>query len=199
MWKVGAAMKNDPYVVACFLKAKEEENWVADGTSPLVTISRQSGAGGESIAFRTGEILTELSHGREPWVVVDKDIADHVASDHHLPKQIRRFFSDEQALSAEEHLEGILGISMPGAALMEKMTRTIIDLARIGHVIFVGRGAHLITAKFPRAVHVRIIGSFDRRVDLFAEGAGEIGGELFADEVVGVVDFAFGEGAVGAR
>ena len=32
---------------------------------------------------------------------------------------------------------------------------------------------------------------------LFAEGAGEGGGEFFADEVVGVVDFAFGEGAVG--
>ena len=32
--------------------------------------------------------------------------------------------------------------------------------------------------------------------NLFAEGAGEVGGELFADEVVGVVDFALGESAV---
>jgi len=163
------AMKNDPYIVAAFLKAKEQEKWRADGTNPIVTISRQRGAAGGAIALRTAEILTEMSHGEHPWVVVDKNIAERVMEDHHLPKRIKGFFSDEQALSIEEHVEGILGISVPGATMIENMTRTIVHLARIGHVIFVGRGAHLITAKFPRAVHVRIIGSFDRRVERVAE------------------------------
>jgi cytidylate kinase len=92
-----------------------------------------------------------------------------VIEDHHLPKRISRFFSDEQTLSIEEHIEGLFGISVPGATRIEDMTRTIVRLARIGHVILVGRAAHLITAKFPRAVHVRVIGSFDRRVQRLAE------------------------------
>ena len=33
--------------------------------------------------------------------------------------------------------------------------------------------------------------------NLFPKGAGEVGSELLADEGVGVVDFALGEGAVG--
>ena len=162
-------MKNDPYIVAAFLEAKEREKWVADGTSPIVTISRQCGAEGEAIAYRTGEILTEMSRGKHPWIVVDKSMAERVIEDHHLPKRIRCFFSEEQTLSIEQHIEGILGISIPGATMIENMTRTIVRLARIGHVIFVGRAAYVITAKFPRAAHVRIIGSFDRRVERVAE------------------------------
>jgi cytidylate kinase len=162
-------MKNDPYIVAAFLKAKELENWAADGTSPIVTISRQMGAQGEEIAYRTASLLTEMSQARNPWVVVDKDLGERVIEDHHLPRQIARFFSEEQTLSIEEHIEGMFGISVPGATMIEKMTRTVVQLARIGQVILVGRAAHLITAKFPCAVHVRIIGSFDRRVERVAE------------------------------
>lgn len=162
-------MKNDPYIVAAFLKAKELGNWSADGTSPIVTISRQMGAMGEAIAYRASSILTEMSQGRQPWVVVDKDLGERVIADHHLPQRISRFFSGEQTLSIEEHIEGIFGISIPDTTMIEKMTRTVVQLARIGQVILVGRAAHVITAKFPRAVHVRVIGSFDRRVERIAE------------------------------
>ena len=162
-------MKNDPYVVAAFLKAKELDNWVADGTNPFVTISRQMGSMGEEIAYRASEILTEMSCGEHPWIVVDKDLGERVIEDHHLPKQISRFFSGEQVLSLEEHLEGIFGISVPDTTMIEKMTRTVIQLARIGQVIFVGRAACAITSGFPRAAHFRVIGSFDRRVERIAE------------------------------
>jgi cytidylate kinase len=162
-------MKNDAYLVAGFLNAKERDNWAADGTSPIVTMSRQRGADGQAIALRTAEILTEMSRGLQPWLVIDRDIAERVIEDHHLPKRISSFFTDEQTLSIEEHIEGILGISVPAATRIQDLTRTIINLARLGHVIFVGRAAQVITAKFPRALHVRIIGSFDRRVERLAE------------------------------
>src|ERR1035441_6829806 len=131
---MGWPMKNDPYIVAAFLKAKELDKWVADGTSPIVTISRQMGALGEAIAYLTGGILTEMSHGKHPWVVVDKDLGERVIEDHHLPERISRFFSGEETLSVEEHIEGIFGISVPGATMIKNMTRTIIQLARIGQI-----------------------------------------------------------------
>jgi cytidylate kinase len=162
-------MKNDAYLVAGFLSAKQRSNWASDGTSPIVTIARQRGAHGEAVAYRTAEILTELSHGLYPWIVVDKDIAQRVIEDHHLPAQISRFFTDEQTLSIEQHLEGLLGISVPATVRIQDMTRTVINLARLGHVIFVGRAAHVITARFPRAVHVRVIGSLNRRIESVME------------------------------
>ncbi len=91
-------MKNDPYIVTSFLKAEELMNSVADGTNPLVTISRQMGAQGEAIAHRAADLLTEMSQGKRPWIVVDKDLGERVIEDHHLPKQIGRFFSGEQTL-----------------------------------------------------------------------------------------------------
>ena len=162
-------MKNESYILATYLDAKQRDNSVADGTRPLVTISRQRGAEGGAIAFRAAEILSQMSGGAYPWVVVDKDIAERVIEDHHLPKRISRFFTDEQALSMDEQVQGLLGISVPRRTMIENMTRTIVRLARLGHVIFVGRAAHVITAKFPCAVHVRIIGSFDRRVQRVVE------------------------------
>jgi cytidylate kinase len=162
-------MKNDPYAVAAFLRAKEAENWAADGANPIVTIARQVGAMGEEIAYRASTILTEMSHGKHPWVVVDKDLGERVTESHHLPKKISHFFSGEQILSLEDHFEGILGISVPSATMIEKMKQTVVGLAQIGRVILVGRAAHLITAHFPRAVHIRVTGSFDRRVERVAE------------------------------
>jgi cytidylate kinase len=158
-------MRNDPIIMATFLKAKDRANWPSDGTSPIVTVARQIGSEGESIAKRIAEILTEQSKGLQPWIIVDKNIADHVIEDHHLPQRISRFLSEEETTSIEDHIEGMLGINVPHATVMDKMTKTIVRIARMGHVVFVGRAAHVITAQFPRAVHVRIIGSFERRVE----------------------------------
>lgn len=162
-------MKNDPYIIASFLKARDRENWPSDGTNPIVTISRQRGAGGDKVAMKTAEVLTGMSHGRSPWIVVDKNIAERVIDDHHLPSQISQFLTEEQTVSIEDHIEGMFGISVPRWTIVEKMTQTIIHLANIGHVIFVGRTAHAVTAGFPRAAHIRIIGSLDRRIERVIE------------------------------
>jgi cytidylate kinase len=164
-------MKNDPSVVAAFLKARERERWKrSDGTNPLVTISRQLGSDGDAIAFRVAERLTALSFGNEPWLVVDKTIAQRVIDDHHLPKRISEFLTNEQEVTIQDHIEGLFGISVPRETIIEKMTNTMLKLANIGHVVLVGRASHIVTQGFPRAVHVRIIGSVEKRaVRLMAE------------------------------
>ncbi len=161
-------MKNDPYIVTAFLKAKEMESAKTDGTLPIVTISRQVGALGEEVAYRTAEILSEMNHGKHPWIVVDKDVGERVVADHHLPLRLSKFFSGEETLSIDNYIHTLMGISVPGNVVIKSLTKTIIQLARLGHVILVGRAAHIITAKFPRAAHVRMIASFDRRVERVA-------------------------------
>ncbi len=158
-------MKNDPYVLATFLKAKERDQWAADGTRPIVTISRQHGTGGDLVAIRTAELLTKHGPGTHPWIAVDKEIAERVITEHHLPQRITGFLTGEETASIEGHIEGMLGIRDSYATIIEKMTLTMIHLAKLGHVVLVGRASHLVTAGFPRAVHVRVIGSFEHRVE----------------------------------
>jgi len=159
-------MKNDPYIVAAFLKAQDRDQWTsADGTNPIVTISRQHGTEGEQIAMRTAEILTDLSHGRRPWIAIDKNMAEQVINHHHLPRDVASFLTEEQTGSIQDYINELFDVGVPAWTLVEKMTQTILHLAKIGHVVLLGRAAHLITAGFPRAAHVRIIGSFKRRVE----------------------------------
>ncbi len=65
--------------------------------------------------------------------------------------------------------------------MIEKMMETMIHLARIGHIIFVGRAAHLITAKYPRAVHVRVVGSLEARARRVAASKGALWDETMAE------------------
>ena len=159
-------MKNDPYIVAAFLKAKDRDQWAsADGTNPIVTISRQHGTAGDLIALRTAEILTDLSHGQRPWMAIDHTFAQQVINDHRLPREVAKFLTEEQTGSIQDYINAFWGIGVPAHTIVEKMNQTLLHLAKIGHVVLLGRAAHLATAGFPRAAHVRIIGSFDRRVE----------------------------------
>jgi len=162
-------MKNDPYVMATFLKAREQDQWAADGTRPIVTLSRQHGTNGSQIAARTAELLSEMSHGKQPWITVDKTMTERVLNEHHLSPRVTGFLTGEETASIENHIESMLGISMAYETVIEKMTQTMIHIAKLGHVVLVGRAANVVTAGFPRAVHVRVVGSYDRRVERLME------------------------------
>jgi len=44
------------------------------------------------------------------------------------------------------------------------MSETILHLATLGYVILVGRGANIVTRKLSDGIHVRLVGSFEKRV-----------------------------------
>jgi cytidylate kinase len=169
----GLIMKNDPFIVAAFLKAGARDNWGgADGTRPMVTVSSQRGSAGGVIAKRVAEVLTERSRGHQPWIFVDRNIAGRVMEEHRVSRSVARYLSEEEVTSIEDHVVDLLGLNVAHSTALAKMTETIVRLARMGHVVFVGRAAHVIAAKFPRAVHVRVIGSFARRLERVMEETG---------------------------
>jgi cytidylate kinase len=52
---------------------------------------------------------------------------------------------------------------------MHAATDTILKLAELGNVILIGRGANLITAKLDHVLHVRLVGSLEKRIARVAE------------------------------
>ena len=132
-----------------------------------ITISREVGAGGRTIAELLGQRLTaaEKTPAASPWIVFDASLAKQVLEDHHLPPNLERFMTeDARLLPVEAIVEEVLGLHPSGWTLVQHTTKTVLRLAGLGHTILVGRGANVITARLPNVFHVRLVAPLATRI-----------------------------------
>jgi Cytidylate kinase-like family len=131
-----------------------------------ITISREVGAGGRTIAELLGQRLTAAEKTpASPWIVFDSSLAKQVLEDHKLPPNLERFITeDAQLLPVEAIVEEVLGLHPSGWTLVQHATQTILRLAGLGHAILVGRGANIITARLPNVFHVRLVSPLATRI-----------------------------------
>jgi cytidylate kinase len=131
---------------------------------PAVTISRETGAGGLSVAERLAQRLVVYQKpGDCPWTVFHKNLVAKVLEDHHLPKRLAQFMPEDRVSFIADTLEELLGLHPSSWNLIRETAETILQLAELGHVILVGRGANVITKDLPHVCHVRLVGSLERR------------------------------------
>jgi cytidylate kinase len=138
---------------------------------PAITISRQTGAGAVTVARLVAQQLDLDCPGEPPcpWVVFDRDLASKILEDHNLAKEIEEFMPEDTKFPLTDALEALLGLHPLTWTLKEYAKETIRKLAVNGNVILVGRGAAVVTAFFPRILHVRLVAPFHIRVRNFAE------------------------------
>jgi cytidylate kinase len=129
---------------------------------PSVTISRQMGAGGIEIAELLSDHLADSS--KRKWVVFDRNLAELVWRNPNLPGPVERFFHEEVPGAIHDAVQELLGVRTTGWHLVEHTAETILRLARLGNVIFIGRGANIITANQKSVLHVRLLAPFAKRV-----------------------------------
>jgi len=138
---------------------------------PIVTISREAGAGAVTIGELTAQLLNR--DGGEPdvppWTVFDKNLVERVLEDQHLPTGIRRYLSEDVPSMMTSVVEETLGLHPSTWNLAQQTSTTIFQLANLGNVILVGRGANFVTAKRNPAVHIRLVAPFAQRVAHVAE------------------------------
>jgi hypothetical protein len=130
-----------------------------------ITISRQSGSGGHSIA----ELLLTILRARDlepscPWTVFDRELVKKVLEDHHLPGRLERFMPEDKISEITDTMDELFGLHPPTWTLVHKIAHTILHLAELGKVIIIGRGAHVITRNLDYVFHVRLVGSLEHRV-----------------------------------
>ena len=131
---------------------------------PTVALSRQTGAGGLSIAELLAQKLEHSPlHTDCPWTVFDKNLVSKVLEDHNLPERLARFMPEDKVSFLSDALEELFGLHPPSWNLIHQTTETILKLAELGNVILLGRGANVITAKMKHVFHVRLVGSLERR------------------------------------
>ena len=135
-----------------------------------ITISREVGAGGRTIAELVGQRLAVAEKTpASTWAVFDANLAKQVLEDHKLPPNLERFMTEDARLPVEAIVEEVLRLHPSGWTLVQHTTKTILRLAGLGHVIVVGRGANVITACLPNVFHVRLVAPLAMRIRHTAE------------------------------
>ena len=59
----------------------------------------------------------------------------------------------------------LLGLAPSQWTIIHKTTDTVLQIARMGGCVIVGRGANLITAKLKNAFHVRLVAPLNKRIE----------------------------------
>ena len=132
---------------------------------PVITISRQAGAGAWQVAEELIRRLQEQTPaGSRPWTVFDRNLVEEVLEDHHLPARLASAMPEDRVSEIADTLEELFGLHPSARTLAHNTAETILRLAALGNVVVIGRGANIITSKVDAAFHVRLVGSLPNRV-----------------------------------
>jgi len=131
-----------------------------------VTISRQAGCGAVVVAEKLGRFLQEHSlRDPCPWTVFDRDLMSKVLEDHNLPARMAKFLPEDRVSQLEDIVADVFETHPPSETIAQQITETMLKLAGLGHVILIGRGGNVITAKLPYVFHVRLVAPLEKRVE----------------------------------
>lgn len=135
-----------------------------------LTISRQAGSGAHDIGEHIAGLLkSRFPKSPCPWTVFDRDLVEKVIEEHNLPKSMARFMPEDRISEMSDTIDELFGLHPPSRDLVHKTSETILHLAELGHVIIIGRGANIITEKRDDVLHVRLVGSEERRTERASE------------------------------
>lgn len=152
--------------ISCQLSAQAAQGAKTPQPRKLaVTISRLAGSGAWLVAEKLAAFLEEQAPVEGcRWTVFDKELVEKVLEDHNLPRQLAQFMPEDRVSAIQDMMQEFLGLHPPSWTLALKTTETILKLAELGHVILIGRGANIATAKLPHVLHVRLLGSREQRI-----------------------------------
>ena len=131
-----------------------------------VTLSRQAGCGALVVAEKLAALLQADTPADEPpWAVFDRNLMEKVLEDHNLPARLARFLPEDRITLLQDIADELFGLRPATWTVIEQTADTVLKLAELGHVILIGRGAHVITARLPHVLHVRLVAPLERRLE----------------------------------
>lgn len=143
---------------AYFVSQKDRSPLGAPGHLPFVTVSRQAGAGAETVAsLLAAKLNAQDAPGAQPWTVFDKNLIDRVLADQDLPQEIAKLVEEDKDTTIKAIVGELLGLHPSMWTIFHHTSDTILKLARLGRCIMVGRGGNIVTAKLKGGIHVRLV------------------------------------------
>jgi cytidylate kinase len=137
-------------------KEKAAQQHTKQKPRPCITISREFGCEGSSVAECLREIMMQRTG--DEWALIDKSVLEEVARRHNIPEEIL------QSLGEGSHiLNDVLATFSPrwksDQDCFRLLSRHVAALAEQGNVIVVDLGGAVITRHIEHSCHFRIFGS----------------------------------------
>ena len=126
---------------------------------PFVTISRQAGAGGHTLAR---EIIRQLpqavdSEWARGWEVFDYRLCLLVAQDPDLKTPLETLLQERYQHGFQQTIQDMLTGQSEQYYLQKRIFEVVRILAAMGRVVIVGRVGNYITRGLPHGIHVRLV------------------------------------------
>jgi cytidylate kinase len=138
-----------------------------------ITLSREAGCGAAAVAGQLRDLLqVRAAKDGPPWTVFDRNLLERVLADHHLPQRLAAFMPEARASLIEDAVEELFGLHPASSVLVRQTAETVLQLAELGNVILIGRGANIITRRLPHVFHVRLVGALESRLARVQAAAG---------------------------
>jgi cytidylate kinase len=163
MWENISSEKTKSFIEQHFGSKGKDTSGIS--AKPAITISRQEGAGGLTVASNLANYLETQAASHEVWTVFSQHLVGKVLEDHNYHKGIGDFMKEGHKGSLTDAFEEFLGLHPNTWTLIEQTNATILRLAQIGNVILVGRGANVVTCELQNVFHVHLVGSLEKRIE----------------------------------
>lgn len=161
MQNLGGAREADRRVTEWFLRerARRSRREPAAGApakpKPVITLSRQYGAGGHTIAEKLLETL-----GAE-WQVWDRQIIDQIAENAQIRREMVEALDERTQGWIDQFVKNVLGAQvMEIHGYRKHLVQVLLALGQQGHKILIGRGANFVLRN---ALNVRLHASVEYR------------------------------------
>jgi cytidylate kinase len=161
MWENLSTKKSKAFIESHF----GQKDKPATPAKPAITIARQEGAGGLTVASSLANYLETHTASREVWTVFSQHLVAKVIEEHKHDKRVANFMKEDHKGSLIDAFEEFFGLHPSTWTLVKQTNATILRLAQIGNVILVGRGANIVTAEMENVFHVHLVGSFEKRTE----------------------------------
>lgn len=158
----GAYEKAKKYIES---HSSHQNSSIRKAEGPCITISRETGAGADRVSeIICGKLQEYNSFGEPKWAVFDKNLIEKVIEDHNLPSMISDSLENYKVNEINAYISEMLGLQPSAFTLLHKTSQTIMQLASMGNVIIIGRGANIITSKMQNCFHVRLTAPIENRI-----------------------------------
>jgi cytidylate kinase len=133
--------------------------------TPSVAISRKAYSQAHAIAEELITLMeVKSAFEGDAWTLFDRSLVERILEDHNLPKAMARYMPEDRDHDFTGLINEILGVHPSSWKLFHYTCDTIHKLAKIGGVILIGRGSHIITRGMPHVLKVRIIAPMEQRI-----------------------------------
>jgi len=133
-------------------------------SGPIITVSREAGAGGSDIARRLAKAM-EMD-------LIGGQIIQHVADSAKMSRRVIESLDEREVTFRETLLSSLFGENRPWPGeYLHHLTRVIGTIGIFGNVIIVGRGANYVLPK-EKIFRVRVIAPMELRIKYFMEDRG---------------------------